>query len=143
MFVSTRYTLLYFNTIYVNKNQHSPQIYPLLSTNVVVSLLHRLMVARLRINKMYIKKQIKLKESHIYTKTIPQAKFPYFSTASIYESSLILVITISCICLSLRTYHGGSCTKPLNCSDKIKMPKSTTGCRRKSFIRHFRPELVH
>ena len=30
--------------------------------------------------------------------------------------------------------HGGSCTKPSNCSDKIKMPKSTTGCRIKSFI---------
>ena len=37
-------------------------------------------------------------------------------------------------CLSLRIHHGWSCTKPSNCSDKIKMPKSTTGCRIKSFL---------
>ena len=30
--------------------------------------------------------------------------------------------------------HRGSCTKPSNCSNKIKMPKSTTGCRIKSFL---------
>ena len=30
-------------------------------------------------------------------------------------------------CLSSRIHHGGSCTKPSNCSDKINMPKSTTG----------------
>ena len=78
-------------------------------------------------------------------------------TASIYKSSLILVYVISCIliciaqaimayrtqyfkylwrhsCLSLRIHHGESCTKLSNCSDKIKMPKSTTGCPIKSFI---------
>ena len=31
-------------------------------------------------------------------------------------------------------HHGGSCTKPSNYSDQIKMPKSTTGCQIKSFI---------
>ena len=37
-------------------------------------------------------------------------------------------------CLSLRIDHGGSFTKPENCSDEIKMPKSTTEYRIKSFI---------
>ena len=37
-------------------------------------------------------------------------------------------------CLSLRMHHKGSCTKSSNCSDKIKMSKSTTGCWIKSFI---------
>ena len=36
--------------------------------------------------------------------------------------------------MSLRIYHGGNCTKPSNCSDKIKMSNSTTGCQIKSFI---------
>ena len=36
-------------------------------------------------------------------------------------------------CLSLRINHWGRCTKSPNCSNKIKMPKSTTGCRIKSF----------
>ena len=37
-------------------------------------------------------------------------------------------------CLLLRIHHGGSCTKSSNCSNKIVMPKSTTGCRIKSFL---------
>ena len=37
-------------------------------------------------------------------------------------------------CVSLRIHHGGSCTKPSNCSDEIKMSKSTTGCQIESFI---------
>ena len=37
-------------------------------------------------------------------------------------------------CLYLRIHHGGSCIKSSNCSNKIKMPKSTTGCWIKSFI---------
>ena len=79
------------------------------------------------------------------------------STASIYKSSLILVNVISCIlicfaqaiigyktqylkylwrdsCLSLKECTMESCTKPPNCSDKIKMPKSTAGCWIKIFI---------
>ena len=36
--------------------------------------------------------------------------------------------------LSLRINHEGSCKKSSNCSNKIKMPKSTTGCRIRSFI---------
>ena len=79
------------------------------------------------------------------------------STASIYKSSIILANVTSCIlicfawaimgyktqyfkyfwrysCLSLRTHHGGSCTKPSNCFDKLEMPRSTTGCRIKSFM---------
>ena len=78
-------------------------------------------------------------------------------TASFYKSCLILVNVISCIsiyfawaimgyrtqyftylwrhsCLSLKIHHGGSCTKPSNCSDKIKMSKNTTGCQIESFI---------
>ena len=37
-------------------------------------------------------------------------------------------------CLSLRMHHGWSCTKSSNCSNKIKMSKSTTGYRIKSFM---------
>ena len=59
MFVSARYMSLYINTMYVKTNTlvHSacPQVYPLLSTNVEVSILHRLIVASLRINQIYIK----------------------------------------------------------------------------------------
>ena len=60
MFVSVRYMSLYIITIYVNKNKHSrynacPQEYPLLPTNVGVSLLHGLIVASLRKNQIYIK----------------------------------------------------------------------------------------
>ena len=59
MFVSARYMSLYSNTIYVNTNtlvqNPCPQVYPLLSTNKVVSLLHGLIVASLRIKQIYIK----------------------------------------------------------------------------------------
>ena len=122
-----------------------------------VSPLHWFIVASLKINQIYIKRdKIKIKP-YLYTITIPLAKFPYSLTASIYKISLILINVISCIlirfawsamgyrnqyfmylwrhsCLSLRIHHGRSCTKPSNCSDKIKMPKSTTGCWIKSFI---------
>ena len=37
-------------------------------------------------------------------------------------------------CLSFTVHHGESCTKWSTCSNKIKMPKSTAGCRIKSFI---------
>ena len=37
-------------------------------------------------------------------------------------------------CLSLRMYHVGSSTKSSTCSNKTKMPKTTTGCRIKNFI---------
>ena len=53
MFASARYMSLCINTIYVNKNQHSLKVYPLLPTNVGV--LHGLIVASLRINQIYIK----------------------------------------------------------------------------------------
>ena len=31
-------------------------------------------------------------------------------------------------------HYGGSCAKSSTCPNKIKMPKSTTGCRIKCFI---------
>ena len=31
-------------------------------------------------------------------------------------------------------HRGGSCKKSSTCSNKIKMPKSSTGCRIKTFI---------
>ena len=63
MFVSARYMSLYINKIYVNKNQHvlvlvhnaCSQVYPLLSTNMGVLLLHGLIVDSLRIKQIYIK----------------------------------------------------------------------------------------
>ena len=118
--------------------------------------LHGLIVGSPKTNQIYIKiDKVKVKSylrhNHSY------AKFPYLSTASIYKNSLILVLVISFVliclawaimvyrtqyftylwrhsCLSLRIHHEGSCTKPSSCSDKIKMSKSTTGCRIKSFI---------
>ena len=75
MFVSARYMPLYINTIYVNKTNtfvHNacPQVYPLLSTSVGVSLLHGLIVASLRINQIYLKKSSP-KAISTLTKTIP------------------------------------------------------------------------
>ena len=50
--ISIWYILIKTNTLVHNA---WPQVYPLLSTNMGVSLLHELIVASLRINKIYIK----------------------------------------------------------------------------------------
>ena len=52
IFISIRYTLIKTNTVAHNTG---PQGCPLLSTNVVVSSLHGLVIASLRINQIYIK----------------------------------------------------------------------------------------
>ena len=115
-----------------------------------VSPLYGLFIASRRRNHIHVKiDKVKLKPC------IHQNY--YVTTASIYKSSLILVNFISCIliylaqaimgyrtqyfkhlwrhgCLSLRIHHGVSCTKSSNCSNKIKMPKKTTGSQIKGFI---------
>ena len=121
-----------------------------------VSPLHGLIAASLRINKIYIKID-KVKINPYLHHNHSLAKLPYLSTSSIYKSSLIPVNVISCILtcfalaiieyrtqyftylwrlsyLSLRIHRRGRWTKPSNCSNRIKMPKSTTGCQIKSFI---------
>ena len=50
--ISIRYMWIKTNTLVYNA---CPQVHPLLSTNVGVSLLHGLIVASLRINQIYIK----------------------------------------------------------------------------------------
>ena len=50
--ISIRYMQIKTNTLVHNT---FPQVYPLLSTDVEVSLLHGLIVASLRINQIYIK----------------------------------------------------------------------------------------
>ena len=63
-----------------------------------VSPLHGLIVASLRINQIYIKRdKVKIKP---YLHQLPfhkLAKFPYSLTAFIYKANLILVNVISCI----------------------------------------------
>ena len=78
------FILILYTQIKTNKVIHNvgSQVYPLFFTNMGVSPLHGFIVASL---------------SHIYTITIPQAKFPYPLTVSIYKSSLVLVNVISCI----------------------------------------------
>ena len=161
--VWARYKLLYIyiNTIYVNKNQHCRPWCCCLKLSFIihkcgVSPLHGHIVASLKTNRICIK-IVKLKQNQIYTEAIPQDKLPSFWTLSIYKNGLFLVNVIPSIliyfawaimgyraqyftylwrrsCISLRIHHGGSCKKSSNRSDKIKMPKSTTGCRIKIFI---------
>ena len=67
MFVSIRYMEIKSNTLAHNA---CSQVYPLLTINVVVSLLHGLIVAKIRINKIYIQID-KVKVKPYLHKTIP------------------------------------------------------------------------
>ena len=82
--------------MYVNKTTKAgPQVYPLLSTHVRISTFYGLIVAKLAKLSQISQTCIKI------DKVKKKAKFSYLSTASIYESSLILVNVISCILICL------------------------------------------
>ena len=153
MSISIRY-------MYIKTSNHvynaCPQVYPLLSTNVGESPFHGLIVAHFRINQIYIKTdEIKMKpylhQNHsigyvsLFVDFFHLQKQPnssqchmlydnlfYLSNNGIWNSVFHVFMKIQ---LSVfKDTAWGKLQEAIDCSDNIKMPKSTTGCGIKSFM---------